>query len=69
MKKYLISYWIERNDEAVDLEKIVEADSILEALNNFVSTERFRKISSISEVPFNNKDYDITRKKRIRIYF
>ena len=61
MKKYLISYWIERNDEAVDLEKIVEADSILEALNNFVSTERFRKISSISEVPFNNKDYDSER--------
>jgi hypothetical protein len=61
MKKYLISYWIEKNDEAVDLEKIIEADSILEAINNFVSTERFRKISSISEVPFNNKDYDSER--------
>ena len=61
MRKYLISYWIEQNDEAVDLDVIVEADNIKEALDSFISTERFRKISSISEVPFNNKHYDSQR--------
>jgi len=55
MKEYLISYWIEQNDEAVDLDVIVEANNIKEALDSFISTEKFRKISSISEVPFNNK--------------
>lgn len=50
MRKYLICYWTERNDVATDLEDIVEADNIREALDEFITTTVFRKINSISEI-------------------
>lgn len=50
MRKYLICYWVERNDEPVDLEAVVEADDIREALDEFILTTIFRKIRSISEI-------------------
>jgi hypothetical protein len=48
MKKYLICYWAERNDEATDLEDFVEADNIMEALRKFTSNNVFKSIDSIS---------------------
>jgi hypothetical protein len=50
MRKYLICYWVERNDVATDLEDVVEADNIREALDEFITTTVFRKINSISEI-------------------
>ena len=51
MKKYLICYWAEINDCATDLEEIVEADNIMEALRKFTAQKRvLKKVSSISEV-------------------
>ena len=51
MRKYLICYWTERNDVATDLEDIVEADNIMEALENFAVSKVFKRVSSISEIP------------------
>jgi hypothetical protein len=48
MKKYLVCYWVERNDEPRDLEDIVEAESITEALKNFIETHSDENITSIS---------------------
>jgi hypothetical protein len=48
MKKYLICYWTERNDVATDLEDIVEADNIMEALKKFTASTVFKSIDSIS---------------------
>ena len=48
MKKYLICYWAERNDEATDLETFVEADNITEALKKFKANNVFKSIDSIS---------------------
>lgn len=50
MRKYLVCYWVERNDVATDLEDIVEADNISEALEKFTANNVFRKISSVSEI-------------------
>ena len=50
MRKYLICYWTERNDCATDLENIVEADNITEALKNFKTNNVFKSIDSISEI-------------------
>ena len=49
MKKYLVCYWVERNDVATDLEDIVEADNISEALDKFKASTVFKSIDSISE--------------------
>ena len=49
MKKYLVCYWVERNDVATDLEGIVEADNISEALEKFKASTVFKSIDSISE--------------------
>lgn len=51
MKKYLVTYWAERNDMPTNLEDIVEADSILEALKEFLKTHSDRNITSISVIP------------------
>jgi hypothetical protein len=51
MKKYLICYWAERNDVSTDLEDIVEANTIKEALNEFLRTHSDRNITSISVIP------------------
>jgi hypothetical protein len=48
MKKYLVCYWAERNDEATDLETFVEADNITEALKKFKANNVFKSIDSIS---------------------
>lgn len=50
MKKYLVCYWTERNDVATDLEDIVEADNISEALEKFKASKVFKSIDSISEI-------------------
>lgn len=50
MRKYLICYWVERNDEPVDLEDFVQADNIMEALEKFIANNVFRKIRSVSEI-------------------
>lgn len=49
MKKYLVCYWVERNDVATDLEDIVEAYNISEALEKFKASTVFKSIYSISE--------------------
>ncbi len=48
MKKYLVCYWAERNDEATDLETFVEADNITEALKKFKANNVFKSIDSVS---------------------
>jgi hypothetical protein len=48
MRKYLICYWTECNDEATDLEKFVEADNMMEALEKFIASTVFKSIDSIS---------------------
>lgn len=48
MKRYLICYWTERNDVSTDLEEIVEADNIMEALEKFTSSRVFKSIDSVS---------------------
>lgn len=35
--KYLITYWAEKNDEATDIEIIIEADSIEDAKIKFLN--------------------------------
>ena len=48
MRRYLICYWTERNDECTDLEEIVEADNIMEALEKFTASTVFKSIDSVS---------------------
>lgn len=48
MRKYLVCYWVERNDVATDLEDFVEADNITEALEKFKASTVFKSIDSIS---------------------
>lgn len=50
MRKYLICYWTERNDECTDIETFVEADNITEALKKFKTNNVFKSIDSISEI-------------------
>lgn len=50
MRKYLICYYVERNDVCTDLEKIIEAADIRHALYEFETTHRFKRITSISEL-------------------
>jgi hypothetical protein len=50
MKKYLICYWTERNDESTDLEEIIDADNIMQALEEFTATRVFKRITSVSEI-------------------
>ncbi len=60
MKKYLVCYWAERNDEATDLETFVEADNITEALKKFKANNVFKSIDSISLIvnPNYTPDFD-----------
>jgi len=52
MRKYLIFYYAEKNDECHDLEKIIEADNIEEAIKFFKSRVRIMKrITTITELP------------------
>jgi hypothetical protein len=60
MRKYLICYWAERNDCATDLEELVDANNIMEALEKFIAFSVFKRITSISEVinPNYTPDFD-----------
>jgi ribosomal protein L20A (L18A) len=48
MRKYSITYWAERNDEATDFEVELEADNIEEAVDKLYS--RYRPIKRITKV-------------------
>ncbi len=50
MRKYLICYYVEKNDVCTDLEVIVEAADIRHALYEFEMNNRFKRITSISEL-------------------
>ena len=53
MRKYLIFYYTEQNDDCVDLEKIVEADDILSAINVFNNEIKIiKRITTITELPY-----------------
>jgi hypothetical protein len=55
MKKYLICYWAEINDCATDLEEIVEANNVMEAVNTFGRGKRIlKRITSVSEITNSN---------------
>lgn len=60
MRNYLICYWAERNDCATDLEEIVEADNMMEALEKFTANNVFKSIDSISLIvnPNYTPDFD-----------
>jgi hypothetical protein len=51
MTKYLVTYWAERNDEATDVEIIVEANNKEEAFKIFLDMNKsYRRIESIEEM-------------------
>lgn len=50
MRKYLVCYYVERNDVCTDLEKIIEAVSLRSALSEFEMKYRYKRITSISEL-------------------
>lgn len=50
MRKYIIKYLAERNDECVDLEIEIEAEDIYIALGSFCATQKlYKRITSIYE--------------------
>lgn len=49
MKTYIITYWREINDEKVDIEKEIEAETLEEALNIFLLIVGRCRIESIIE--------------------
>ena len=51
MKKYLLTYWTERNDESTDVEIIISANHEEEAIFIFLEMKRaYKKIESIQEI-------------------
>jgi len=53
MRKYLIFYYAEIRDECTDLEAIIEADNIKEAIDKFEKeTMLFKRIFTITELPY-----------------
>jgi len=51
MKKYLITYWTQRNDESTDVEIIIEALNELDAMKQFLDKRLvYRKIESVEEL-------------------
>lgn len=51
MRLYLIEYYAERNDECVDLERIVEANDMMDAINVFHDkVKRVKRITAIREL-------------------
>jgi hypothetical protein len=65
MRKYLICYWAERNDEATDLETFVEADNMMEALEKFTANNVFKSIDSISLIVNPNYTPDFNYETRM----
>lgn len=64
MRNYLICYWAERNDCATDLEEIVEADNIMEALEKFTANSVFKSIDSVSLLVNHNYIPDFNYEQR-----
>ena len=51
MRKYLITYWAERRDECIDLERVIEAPTLQDALNLFLKLDLlYKRIESIKEI-------------------
>lgn len=51
MRKYRIEYYAERNDECVDLEHIVEANDMVEAINIFNDVIKIvKRITAVTEI-------------------
>jgi hypothetical protein len=51
MKKYLLTYWTERNDESTDVEIIICANNEEEAIFIFLEMNIvYKKIESIQEI-------------------
>lgn len=49
MSRYIIKYWTERNDEPTDIEVIIEANDLIEAIKKFLDSKPiYRKIESIA---------------------
>lgn len=58
MRKYRIIYWIENNDVATDCEHIIEAPTIMKALEEFYMLNYIiKRVSDINELPY---DYETT---------
>jgi len=48
-----VFYYVEQNDDCVDLERIVEANDILAAINVFNDeTKSYKRITTITELPY-----------------
>lgn len=53
MRRYLVFYYTEQNDVCTDLERIIEANDILAAINVFNDeTKAFKRITTITELPY-----------------
>ena len=53
MKRFEITYWTEKNDEATDLSIILEAETLQKVLHNFKMLNIIHKrIESIIEKPY-----------------
>jgi len=51
MRKYLLTYWAERRDECIDLERVIEAPTLQDALNLFLNLDLlYKRIESIKEL-------------------
>lgn len=51
MRNYLFYYWAEKNDDAVDCEKIIPAESIEVALSKFKEEVKvYKRITLIKEL-------------------
>jgi hypothetical protein len=51
MRKYLLTYWTERNDESTDVEIIIYAINEEEAIFIFLESKlSYKKIESIQEI-------------------
>ena len=49
MSRYVIKYWMEINDEPTDVEVIIEANDLIEAMKKFIDSRSiYRKIESIA---------------------
>ena len=51
MRKFLITYWAERRDECIDLERVIEAPTLQDALKLFLNLDLlYKRIDSIKEL-------------------
>lgn len=51
IKKYIVTYWTEKNDEPTDIELVIEAENKIEAMKKFFEMNLvYRKIEDIQEL-------------------